>query len=156
MDSRLEQLFEKSSIPLSAVHELMSSVDRECNAAAYQLLTSPTLRNRVISFDPQRRYPQFCLSYLIERVKSGAVLQDDLLHSRGGALLELRVPMDGYWEENNCAIPAREYWATIENYILSEAPHYHDDITTHFLECCHDVPEFRKTMKRWREQPMIE
>ena len=94
-----------NSIEQHSVLVCLESDDIESRAVGYEVVTSGELRARIRNFHPDPVYPTLCLRYLLECISLDLDTEiDDLVHSEGEAFLELSVPLDRYWEQQDAAM----------------------------------------------------
>ena len=151
MVENVESLLEAKEISAEKLDDLMETVDLCANAVAYQILTTRSLRRKVLGLSPKKRYPEFCLSYLVRCVETDGMPDADITHNRAEALFELKVPLDRFWEQHSAGLSPADYWDRTRAMIDGLPSDYCDSVVTHWLEGCVKVRGFKAAMKDWKK-----
>ena len=125
-------------------------------ALAYEVFTS-RFRPHVMPYVPTGTdVPMLLLEYMLRCVVEDVSDEgcDGLIHTKGEAFLELRVPLAEYWEKYGCVLDEDRYFERLAEFLKSTD--YHGELATHTLEAFSPRERpFLNAMKAWKRDPVL-
>ena len=126
-------------------------------AVGFTVLTEPHLRRSVFGFDQNTDVPNLLLNYLLNCIVADLPTKvceddyDDYVYDKGGAFLDLRVPLDPYWQRHHCIMSDEDFFKRLNRFLLDNSDVYFDEMPTHVLEAWSPKSEeFGSVMRSWK------
>ncbi len=105
--------------------------------------------------------PILLLEYLLNCIEADITPEDEELfdgyvYDKGGAFLDLRVPLDPYWAKHDCELTEERYFERIAEFLKKHSNKYYHELPTHVLEAWSPRQKpFSTIMKGWKNDPIL-
>ena len=130
-------------------------------AVSFEIFTS-RFRDDIVSQIPKDiDVPMLLLDYLLNCIDANIHPEDEELcdgyvHDKGGAFLDLRVPLDPFWKKHDRELTEERFFQKIAEFLLRNPDDYQDRLATHVLEAWPPRQKpFSKIMKSWKSDPVL-
>jgi len=128
---------------------------------SFELLTG-RLRDEIVpNFPDDVDVPMLLLEFLLNCIETDISSEceeqcDGIVYDRGGAFLDLRIPLDPYWKKHNCELTDERFFQRIAEFLLRDPADYQDRLPTHVLEAWSPRQKpFFNMMKSWKRDPVL-